>query len=144
MSTTEKSRKTGPGANQAETQLPQIMTKPLPVILDELESYIRSVEEAVGVAQDAAKESKGAAAQARESGEKAADSAKKAADNAVAKVRDEVQKNHEALITRIVELENDINAIRKALVQEAKALESAFVSLKEKHSKASPWLNDQQ
>jgi len=30
-----------------EEKLPKIMTKPLPEILDELESYIRRVEEAV-------------------------------------------------------------------------------------------------
>ena len=72
-----------------EEKLPKIMTKPLPMILDELESYIGRVEEAVKQAQVAAKESREAAAQARVSGEKAAETAKKAAEAAVAKVREE-------------------------------------------------------
>jgi len=41
---------------EMEVRQPNIMTKPLPQILDELESYIRRVEEAVKQAQAAAKE----------------------------------------------------------------------------------------
>jgi len=36
--------------------VPAIMTKPLPMILDELESYIKRVEEAVKQAQAAARD----------------------------------------------------------------------------------------
>ncbi|MBI2979628.1 MAG: hypothetical protein HYY41_02210 [Chloroflexi bacterium] len=45
-----------------ESRQPKIMTKPLPEILDELENYIKRVEEAVRQAQAAARESREAAA----------------------------------------------------------------------------------
>jgi t-SNARE complex subunit (syntaxin) len=76
-----KSPKKPPNASSgAKEMAPKIMTKPLPVILDELENYIHRVEEAVKLAQAAAKDSRAAADQARESGEKAAEAARKAAE----------------------------------------------------------------
>ena len=122
--------------------LPKIMTKPLPEILDELESYIRRVEEAVGVAQQAARESKGAAAQARESGEKAADSARQAAETAVAAIRDEASRTTEALLLRVADLENEIKELREKISREACAVDRAFMALKDTYTGESPWLNN--
>jgi hypothetical protein len=62
---------------------PEIMTKPLPQILAELEDYIGRVEEAVRQAKIAAKESREAAARAKEAGEKAAAEAAAKAEKAV-------------------------------------------------------------
>jgi colicin import membrane protein len=79
-------RKPTDGSVETEDIQPKIMTQPLPMILDELENYIKRVEEAVKQAQAAARDSREAAAQAKESGEKAAEAARKAAQEAVAKV----------------------------------------------------------
>jgi DNA-binding NtrC family response regulator len=141
MSNAQK-RSNSPDATATPEALPKIMTKPLPEILDELESYIRRVEEAVGVAQQAARESKGAAAQARESGEKAADSARQAAETAVAAVRDEASKTTEALILRVSDLEKEIMQLKEKINRESKAIDQAFLALKDTYTGESPWLNN--
>ena len=141
MSTAQKSTKATVPAETGQT-LPKIMTKPLPEILDELENYIRKVEEAVGVAQQAARESKGAAAQAKESGEKAADSARHAAETAVAAVKQEAQKTADALLLRVAEIEKEISDLEEKLSREAMAINRAFLVLKDTHAGESPWLND--
>ncbi len=82
-------------------QQPAIMTKPLPMILDELENYIRRVEEAVREARAAAADSRQAADDAKAAGEQAASAARKAAEAAVAQVRDEAARAAEALSDRI-------------------------------------------
>lgn len=58
-----------------DKQSPKIMVQPLPQILDELEEYIRYVEEIVKLAQAAAGEAKAHAENARLAGEKAAEGA---------------------------------------------------------------------
>jgi len=68
---------------QKSDEAPKIMTKPLPQILDDLEEYIRLVEEAVRQARAAAKESMEAAAQAKAAGEKAAADASAKAEAAL-------------------------------------------------------------
>jgi hypothetical protein len=115
---------------------PKIMVKPLPEILDDLENYIKRVEEAVKQAQAAARESREAAAQAKLSGEKAAEAAKKAADAAVARVREEAARAVEALG---VKMDKALDDIRDKAIQEATALDKAFLALKEKHIKDSPF-----
>jgi ribosome recycling factor len=124
-------------ATMEDNHQPKIMTKPLPTILDELEDYIKRVEEAVRQAQAAARESREAAAQAKISGEKAAEAAQRAAEAAVAKVRDEAAK---ALQTMGQELAAEIYALREKAVQEATVLDRAFLALKEKHLKDSPFM----
>lgn len=119
-----------------DDKLPKIMVKPLPEILDELEDYIRRVEEAVKQAQAAARESREAAAQAKLSGEQAAEAAKRAADAAVARVREEAAKAVEALS---IKMERELNTIKEKVTQEANALDKAFLALKERHIKESPF-----
>ena len=119
-----------------EARQPKIMVKPLPEILDELENYIKRVEEAVKQAQSAARESREAAAQAKLSGEKAAEAAKKAADAAVARVREEAARAVEALGMR---MDKELDDIREKVTQEATALDKAFLALKERHIKESPF-----
>ena len=107
---------------------PKIMTKPLPQILDELEDYIRRVEEAVKLAQSAAKESREAADEAKKSGEKAAEAARKAADSAVAQVREEAARAAGALDTRVSNLEGELNSLKDKVAQEVHALDKAFLA----------------
>jgi uncharacterized phage infection (PIP) family protein YhgE len=142
MNKTSDNKETGGSKNpaQIESKQPKIMTKPLPEILDELENYIRKVEEAVYQAQAAAKDSREAAAQAKESGEKAADAAKKAADAAVAKVREEAHKAIDALGMKVSDLENELNMLKEKMSQEALALDRAFLAAKERHIEDSPFL----
>ena len=90
--TNEKEKKEYQEPDKIEAKQAKIMTLPLPQILDELENYIRRVDEAVKQAQTAAKESREAADQAKVSGEKAAEAARKAAEAAVAKVKEEAAK----------------------------------------------------
>jgi colicin import membrane protein len=125
------------GAQEPEKIQPKIMTKPLPMILDELEDYIKRVEEAVKQAQAAARDSREAAAQAKLSGEKAAEAAKKAADAAVARVREEAARALEALGIRV---DREMNTLKEKITQEALALDKAFLALKEKHSAESPFM----
>jgi hypothetical protein len=68
---------------QTSDEVPKIMSKPLPQILDELEEYIHLVEEAVRQARAAAGESKEAAAQAKAAGERAAAEAATKAEAAI-------------------------------------------------------------
>jgi hypothetical protein len=120
---------------------PAIMTKPLPVILDELESYIKRVEEAVKIAQAAARDSRAAAAEAKESGEKAAEAAKKAAEAAVAKVKEEAARKAEALDARIDEVVENLNGLEDKIKQEVIALDDAFLALKDRHMEQSPFFS---
>jgi F0F1-type ATP synthase membrane subunit b/b' len=138
----------GAGGSQDPAQTPvtqpKIMTKPLPEILDELEDYIRRVEEAVRQAQGAARDSREAAAQAKLAGEKAAEAAKKAAEAAVAQVRAEAARAAEALDNRISNLETEIkrqiNTLEEKVTQEALALDTAFLTLRNEHIEESPFL----
>jgi hypothetical protein len=142
-----------PSENQEGAEIqPAIMTKPLPVILDELESYIRRVEEAVKEARAAAKDSRDAADDARASGERAAEAAKKAAENAVAKVREEAAKANEALRAelarnidvlngRIDEVAENLGSLEDKVKQEVIALDDAFLSLKDRHMEQSPFFS---
>ena len=120
---------------------PKIMTLPLPQILDELEGYIRRVEEAVKQAQDAARESREAAMQAQVSGEKAAEAARNAADAAVAKVQEESANAIKALDIRVSGVESGLKELEEKVRREAKALDTAFLALKERHIEDSPFLD---
>ncbi|MFC1994871.1 hypothetical protein ACFLVK_00480, partial [Chloroflexota bacterium] len=123
-----------------EERQAKIMTKPLPQILDELEEYIGRVEEAVKLAQSAAGESKEAATQAKTSGEKAADAAQKAAESAVVQVKEEAARAIDALDIRVSGLESELNDLKEKTAQEALALDRAFLTLKDRHSEESPFL----
>ncbi len=128
------------GASEAkEAPQPKIMTKPLPEILDELENYIKRVEEAVRLAQAAAKDSRDAADMAKEAGEKAAEAAKKAAEAAVAKVRDEATRVADALRDRIEEVHEHVCNLEEMVKQEAIAVDDAFLAAKERHLEQSPF-----
>jgi colicin import membrane protein len=160
------SAKSVDGKEIQEKEQPKIMTKPLPVILDELDDYIKRVEEAVRQANIAVKESREAAAQARLAGEKAGEAAKKAAETAVAKVREEAAtalakareeaalavarareeaaKANDALNKKVMNTEADLRAEIEALYEKAKqeafALDSALLAAKESHLEESPFL----
>jgi len=138
--TSEKEKKGHQEPEEIAEKLPKIMTKPLPVILDELENYIKRVEEAVKQAQSAAKESKEAAAQARTSGEKAAEAAKKAAETAVAKVKEEGAKAVDILGAKVSGIETELNALKEKVSREALAIDRAFLASKDKHIEDSPFL----
>jgi colicin import membrane protein len=127
------------GSSGTDEIQPKIMTKPLPMILDELEDYIKRVEEAVRLAQGAARDSREAADQARESGEKAAEAARKAAEAAVAKVRDEAIRRADVLDDRISEVAEKLDNLEDRVKQEAVALDDAFLTLKERHAEQSPF-----
>ncbi|MFA5308650.1 MAG: hypothetical protein WC370_04075 [Dehalococcoidales bacterium] len=127
------------GSPEPEEIQPAIMTKPLPVILDELENYIRRVEDAVKLAQAAARDSREAADQARESGERAAEAAKKAAEAAVAKVREESARKADALNDRINEVVENLSSLEDKVKQEVIALDDAFEALKVRHVEQSPF-----
>jgi hypothetical protein len=129
------------GAPEAAKEAPQpkIMTKPLPEILDELENYIKRVEEAVRLAQGAAKDSRAAADMAKQAGEKAAEAAKKAADAAVAKVREEAARAADALRDRINEVHEHVCSLEDMVKQEAIAVDDAFLASKERHIEMSPF-----
>ncbi len=138
MSAAEKGQK---GYQEpVKQEQPKIMTKPLPEILDELENYIKRVEEAVGQARAAAKDAWEAAGQAKLSGEKAAEAAKKAADTAVAKVRDEAARANEAVNARVTDLETELNELRESVKQEAFAVDQALLDAQRKHIEESPFL----
>jgi len=132
-------RKATDGSSEPEEILPAIMTKPLPVILDELENYIKRVEEAVKLAQGAARDSREAADQARESGERAAEAAKKAAEAAVAKVREEAARKADALNARIDEVSENLASLEDKVKQEVIALDDAFMTLHDRHVEQSPF-----
>jgi flagellar biosynthesis/type III secretory pathway protein FliH len=121
---------------------PKIMTQPLPMILDELENYIRRVEEAVKQSQAAARESREAAAQAKLSGEKAAQAAQKAAEAAVEKVRQEAARAADALSDRINEVSENLANLEDRVKQEAISLDEAFLALKDRHIEQSPFFEN--
>jgi uncharacterized phage infection (PIP) family protein YhgE len=118
---------------------PKIMTKPLPEILDDLENYIKKVEEAVRLAQGAAKEAREAADMAKQAGEDAAGAARKAAESAVAKVRDEAAKAANTLNDKICEVSDRLDNLEDRAKQEAIALDDAFLALKDRHLEQSPF-----
>jgi len=132
-------RKPTDGSSEPEEIQPAIMTKPLPVILDELESYIRRVEEALRLAEEAVRDSRAAADDARESGERAAEAAKKAAEAAVAKVREEAAKRADALNDRINEVAENLAGLEDKVKQEVIALDDAFMTLHDRHVEQSPF-----
>lgn len=121
---------------------PKIMTKPLPEILDELENYIKRVEEAVREARAAAKDAREAAAQAKLSGENAAEAAKKAADAAVAAVREEAARANKAVNVRVTDLETEVNEFKENAKQEAFAVDQALLDAQRKHLEESPFLRN--
>lgn len=141
MATRQKKETGDMEQRQPEIQ-PKIMTKPLPEILDELENYIKRVEEAVREARAAAKDAREAAAQAKLSGEKAADAAKKAADAAVAEVRDEAARANEAMNVRVTDLEAELNELKENTKQEAFAVDQALLEAQRKHIEESPFLRN--
>jgi hypothetical protein len=118
---------------------PSIMTKPLPQILDELESYIKRVEEAVRLAQGAARDARAAADMAKQAGEDAAGAARKAAESAVAKVREDAAKAADALNDKICEVSERLDNFEERAKQEAIALDDAFLALKDRHLEQSPF-----
>jgi hypothetical protein len=120
----------------------KIMTLPLPQILDELESYIRRVDEAVKQAQTAAKESRDAAGQAKVSGEKAAEAARKAAETAVARIKEEAAEAANVLMARISELEKELRGFKEKVNQEVLAIDRAFLVLKDTHAQGSPFIEE--
>src|SRR4030042_474074 len=126
----------------AEEIQPKIMTKPLPVILDELENYIQKIEKEEKLARAPVRDSRAAADQARESGERAADAARKAAEAAVAKVRDEAAKRADALSDRISEVSENLDSLEDKIKQEVIALDEAFLALKDKHIEQSPFFKN--
>jgi len=138
--TNEKEKKEYQEPEKVAIKQAKIMTLPLPQILDELESYIRRVEEAVKQAQTAAKDSREAADQAKVSGEKAAEAARKAAEAAVAKVKEEAAKAVDKLGVRVSGFESELNTLKDKVSQEALAVDRAFLALKDKHIKDSPFL----
>jgi colicin import membrane protein len=132
-------KKPNDASSGVEEPQPKIMTKPLPMILDELENYIHRVEEAVKLAQSAAKDSRSAASQAKESGERAAEAARKAAEAAVAKVREEAARRADALDDKIAEVSENLDSLVDKVKQEVIALDEAFLALKDKHVERSPF-----
>ena len=161
-------KKSSDVASEAEEIQPKIMTKPLPVILDELEHYIQRVEAAVKAARSAAKDSRAHADKAKESGEKAAQAARKAAEAAVAKVkkeadgradvldnriaevsenlgslidkaREEATRRADVLNDRIDEISENLDSLVDKLKQEVIALDEAFLALKNRHVEQSPF-----
>ena len=140
MSATEKGQKGSREPEQVKKEQPKIMTKPLPEILDELESYITRVEEAVRQARAAVKDAWEAAGQAKLSGEKAAEAAKKAADDAVFKVRDEAVRANEAVNARVTDLEAKLNELKENVKQEAFAVDQALLDAQSKHIELSPFI----
>jgi flagellar biosynthesis/type III secretory pathway protein FliH len=135
-------RKPTNGSSEPKEIQPAIMTKPLPMILDDLENYIKRVEDAVKLAQAAARDSREAADQARESGERAAEAAKKAADAAVAKVREEAARRADALNARISEVAEKLDSLEDNIKQEVIALDNAFLALKDRHVEESPFFKN--
>ncbi|RAL70960.1 Tail fiber protein [Dehalococcoides mccartyi] len=119
---------------------PKIMTKPLPIILDEMEANIRAAAEAARRAEEAAKQASASAGtsmraaevaekraeDARLAGENAAAVAKKAAAEAVAKAAEATAKAQEAIL-RSVEADRaavkQLKLSRKRLKKPAKKLE---------------------
>ena len=118
---------------------PKIMTKPLPEILDDLDNYIKRLEEADAITQAAVREAREAAAQAKESGEKAADAARKAAEAAVSKVREEAARAIDTINKRISTFEADVNIFKDRVTREAMIIDQAFIASREKHLKESPF-----
>ncbi|MBN1692738.1 MAG: hypothetical protein JW845_04190 [Dehalococcoidales bacterium] len=135
-------KKPADSVSEAEETQPKIMTKPLPMILDELENYIHRVEEAVKLAQSAAKDSRAAADQAKESGERAADAARKAAEAAVAKIKEEATRREDVLDDKISEVTENLDALVDKVKQEVVALDEAFLALKNKHVEQSPFFKN--
>lgn len=78
-------------------QQPKILSMPLPAILDELETYIQQVEEAVKASKQAAALSAQKAEEARLSGKLAGEAAQKSAEAAVAQVEQKLSKELSAL-----------------------------------------------
>ncbi len=132
--TTAHKKETGGMENR-----PKIMTKPLPEILDDLDNYIKRLEEADAITQNAVREAREAAAQAKESGERAAEAARKAAEAAVSKVREEAAKAIDTINKRISTFEADVNIFKDKVNREAMILDQAFVASREKHLKESPF-----
>ncbi len=125
---------------KVETVRPNIMTKPLPQILDELANYIERVEEAVRQAKVAAAESREAAAQAKLAGEKAAEAARKASETAVAQVKDDLTKALNAMGVRVTTLETEMTQLKENASLEAQSLDKAFDALKARHMEDSPFM----
>ena len=132
--TTAHKKETGDTENR-----PKIMTKPLPEILDELENYIKRLDEAERLTQAAVKEAHEAAAQARASGERAAEAARKAAEAAVSKVREEAARAIDTINNRISTFEADVNIFKDKVSREAMVLDQSLLAAREKHMKESPF-----
>ncbi len=143
MNTHTKNKKEKGEMEQKQPKIePKIMTKPLPEILDELENYIKRVEEAVRDARAAAKDAREAAAQAEISGQNAAEAAKKAANAAVAEVREESARANKAVNTRVTDLENEVSEFKDNAKQEAFAVDQGLLESQRKHLEESPFLKN--
>jgi len=113
---------------------PEIMTKPLPQILDEMKENTRLAAEAAAAALRAKDEAMQSAEQARLSGEKAGHEAKEAAEKAIGEVKGQLGKRiddmklemDEAIKKAKVEVQNDISY---ALMRAVEALEKAEEAL---------------
>ena len=82
----------------------KIMTTPLPQILDELEDYIRRVEEATKKAEQATIEAHKAAGEAKLAGEKAAGEAARVAEEKISQVQDRLLDNINSLSRELGEV----------------------------------------
>ncbi len=89
-------------------ETPEILTKPLPQILDEIESSIR-------LADEAARDARKSAEDARKAGEKAASDATKAATQAIADVHQTAQNAMKLAELLNLAIKDAVAAIEKRL-----------------------------
>jgi protein involved in temperature-dependent protein secretion len=89
-------------------ETPEILTKPLPQILDEIESSIR-------LANEAARDARKSAEEARKAGEKAAGEAARAATEAISDVRRTAQNALELAELLHLAIKDAVAAIEKRL-----------------------------
>jgi hypothetical protein len=94
--------------NVKPREAPQILTKPLPQILDEIEASIR-------MADEAAKSARKSAEDARKAGEKAASDATRAANQAIANVQQTAKNAMELAELLNLAIREAVAAIEKRL-----------------------------
>jgi hypothetical protein len=118
----------------------KILNVPLPQILDELESYIKKVEDAVTLAREAAADARKAAGDARSAGENAASDAKRAVEASVARVVAELGDSILDDSRKIDELSSKVRTLIENARKEAAAIDVAILAAKERHVQESPYL----
>jgi hypothetical protein len=94
-----------------ETEPRKIMTKPLPQILDEIETSIKMADDAANSARQAAEE-------ARKAGEKAAQEAARVAAQAIAKLERKVDNVRQLAELLEMAIKDGVGALEKRLSQE--------------------------